>query len=242
MLLNAVLPLLSTLVSLLFAVLVFDQFLHRRKPYQLAWAVGLLFYGISAGTEFLGGAFGWSVLLYRLWYLIGAFFVAAYLGLGTVYLLTPRRFAHAVLALLVLGSLFATYRVFAAPVDPAALPAAGEVVSGKLLPGDVRIMTPFFNIFGAGALVLGALYSAWVFWRRRILPHRVISNIFIAVGAFIPGVTSGLSRFGITNLFFLGELLGVVIIFVGFLISSEVIVQVRVPFTRTVIWSRRAGS
>ena len=51
-------------------------------------------YGISAGTEFLGSAFGWSEPLYRTWYLVGAFGVAAYLGLGTIYLLNRTRFGY----------------------------------------------------------------------------------------------------------------------------------------------------
>lgn len=217
-----VLPLLSTLVSILFAAMVLDQYRRRHKPYQLVWTVGLVWYAISAGTEFLGNAFGWSVELYRWWYIIGAFYVAAYLGMGTVYLLAPRRYAHAVMAVLALGSLYAAYRVLAAPVDAALLPAAGEIVSGRALPGEVRILTPFFNVFGAGALVLGAVYSAWYFWRRGVMGHRVASNVLIALGAFIPSLTSGLSRFGITGAFFLGELLGVVIIFLGFLVSVEV--------------------
>ena len=239
MTLNAILPLFSTIVSFVFASMVLDQFLARRKPYQLVWTIGLVFYGASAFTEFLGGVQGWSPTLYRFWYLIGAFFVAAYLGMGTVYLLTPRRFSHTVMVVLVLGSILAAYKVFAAPIDTAQLPMSSEVVSGKAMPQDVRILTPIFNIFGAGALVIGALYSAWVFWRRRILPHRVISNVLIALGSFIPSITSGLSRFGITEVFFLGELLGVVIIFLGFLVSVEVFEQFRVPFTRTVLWSRR---
>jgi hypothetical protein len=52
--------------------------------------------------------------------------------------------------------------------------------------------------------------------------HRVVSNVLIAVGAFVPGVTGGLSRFGFTEALFLGELLGVVLIFAGFLVSIEV--------------------
>ncbi|MCL5107585.1 MAG: hypothetical protein M1401_01665 [Chloroflexi bacterium] len=216
------LPLLSTLVSLVFAATVFVQYRHRRKPYQLVWTIGLLWYAISAGTEFLGNGFGWNLTLYRWWYIIGAFYVAAYLGMGTVYLIVRRRYAHAIMALLVLGSLYAAYRVLAAPVDPALLPKAGEIVTGQALPSNVRILTPFFNVFGAGALVAGAVYSAWVFWRKGIMGHRVVSNILIALGAFIPSLTGGLSRFGFSGLFFLGELLGVVIIFLGFLVSVEV--------------------
>ena len=95
---NVVLPFFRSLLSFAFAALVADQWLRRRQPYQLVWTVGLLWYGISAGTEFLGGAFGWNEALYRAWYLIGAFGVAAYLGLGTVFLLQPTRFGYFVAA------------------------------------------------------------------------------------------------------------------------------------------------
>src|SRR5712664_1499871 len=92
--LNVVLPLGSSVLSFAFAAMVFDQWWQRRHSFQLVWAIGLLFYGISAGTEFLGSAFGWSEPLYRTWYLIGAFFVAAYLGAGTIYLLRKSRFGY----------------------------------------------------------------------------------------------------------------------------------------------------
>lgn len=228
--LDVVLPLLTTITSAVFAAMVFGQFRRRRKPYQLLWTIGLLWYALSAGTEFVGNAIGWSIDLYRLWYISGAFFVAAYLGMGSVYLLAPRRPAHAVMAVLAVASVVAALRVFSAPVEASLLPAAGEVVSGRALPGDVRVFTPFFNIFGAGALILGAGYSAYVFWRKGIMRHRVTSNILVAVGAFVPSITGGLSRFGITQTFFLGELLGVVLIFVGFLVSVEVFEQL--PFGR----------
>ncbi len=52
-------------------------------------------------------------------------------------------------------------------------------------------------------------------------------------------MTSGLSRFGVTSTFFLGELLGVVFLFAGFLVSIEVFSEVRVPFTHRVVFSRR---
>ncbi len=103
---NVVLPFLSSLLSFIFAILVVDQWLRRRQPYQLVWAIGLLWYGISAGTEFLGGAYGWNEPLYRVWYLIGAFGVAAYLGLGTVWLLRNTRFGYFVAFSVFAGGLF----------------------------------------------------------------------------------------------------------------------------------------
>ena len=53
-----------------------------------------------------------------------------------------------------------------------------------------------------------------------------------------PGWTSGLSRFGVTWSFFIGELLGVVLIFLGFLVSIEVFSDVRLPFTHIVLRRR----
>ena len=104
--LNVVLPFLSSALSFVFAGMVADQWIQRRQPYQLVWAVGLLWYGISAGTEFLGSAYGWNESLYRAWYLFGAFGVASYLGLGTVYLLNRTRFGYFVAVSFALAALF----------------------------------------------------------------------------------------------------------------------------------------
>ncbi|HYV21440.1 MAG TPA: hypothetical protein VEN31_02190, partial [Candidatus Bathyarchaeia archaeon] len=79
-------------MSFVFAAAVLAQWSRRHRGFQLVWAVGLLWYGISAGTEFAGSAFGWSEPLYRTWYLIGALLVPPYLGVGTIYLLSKSRF------------------------------------------------------------------------------------------------------------------------------------------------------
>src|SRR5438477_10500535 len=67
------------------------------------------------------------------------------------------------------------------------------------------------------------------------LNSRVPATILIALGALIPGVTSSLNRFGVTWSFFLGEFLGLVLIFAGFLVSEEVFRNVRLGVT---LWSR----
>ena len=174
-------PLVSAIVSFIFALVVLDQFFARRKPYQLIWTIGLFMYAISTATEFCVGAWGLNVTVYRLWYLFGAIFVAAYLGMGTLYLLTRRHVAHIIMAILLAASFYAAFRVSTASIDLSDL----QVLSGIAMPQGVRFMTPLFNTFGTVSLVGGAIYSAWVFWRRKIMPHRVVSNILIAVGAIL---------------------------------------------------------
>ena len=133
--LNVVLPLLSSGLSFIFAAMVADQWLRRRQPYQLVWTVGLLWYGISAGTEFLGSAFGWSEPLYRTWYLVGAFGVAAYLGLGTIYLLNRTRFGYFVAVSFALAGLFSylTSVKYAREGTPASAETVAAVVAATLL-------------------------------------------------------------------------------------------------------------
>ncbi|MDQ2934947.1 MAG: hypothetical protein M3R49_08185 [Chloroflexota bacterium] len=336
-----VLPFLASLLSFVFAALVFDQWVRRRHAYQLVWTLGLLFYGIGAGVDFLASAFGWNQALYRTWYLFGAFGVAAYLGLGTIFLLNRTRFGYFVAFLLAFGglislafsaarakegiptpgwgialtvgaSLAAAVAVAAAtrlerrrvaPLCVAILGAASLVVvvltltasveapgyavtastgapNGDAFPAYLRMLTPPFNITGGLALVFGAIYSAYIFMpKRRVLRpagtkplvgpllrggavvvnfvaslpgawrayragrlnSRVPATILIALGGFVPSLTSGLTRLGISWAYFLGELLGVVLIFVGFLVSIEVFSDLRLPFTRVVLRRRDRG-
>jgi hypothetical protein len=319
-----------------------DQWLRRRQAYQLVWTVGLIWYGVSAGTEFLGEAFGWSEPLYRTWYLIGAVYVAGWLGLGTVYLLARTRFGYAFAVSLLLAGLFTALsqaKYHYAESGPAPLVyfgvavivaisivvmtfrrderwanlAAAVIVGGSLvaavmavtahltppgysvdpqtliptgekMPGYLRLLTPFFNVTGAFALGLGALYSAYTFMEKRRLirytlrtdqgwgafavnlllapiaivvnfaaslpgafvalvrgrlSSRVPATILIAIGATIPAFTSGANRFGATSAFFVGELLGILFLFAGFLVSIEVFSDIRLPFTHVVLVRRK---
>jgi hypothetical protein len=70
------------------------------------------------------------------------------------------------------------------------------------------------------------------------LNTRVPATILIAIGGFIPAITSGANRFGATSGFFVGEFLGVLFLFSGFLVSVEVFREIRVPFTNRVLRSR----
>jgi hypothetical protein len=239
---NVILPLASTMLSLLFALMLLDQWRTRRRSYQLVWALGMLWYGLSAGTEWIGGAYGWSEALYRAWYLIGAVWVAAWLGLGTVYLLARTRFGYSLALSLALAGLFtylswrrydypdsgvaivlypliglalaAVVAVLTHRGDPrwASLTGGALVVgtvasavlvltvplqapgyyvdsatgipAGELFPGYIRLLTPFFNVTGGLALVLGAVYSAYVFMpKRRVIEYDLRADT--GSGAFL---------------------------------------------------------
>jgi hypothetical protein len=218
---NTWLPFTSCVISFIFAFFVFKRYLMRKGPHLLLWGIGLVFYGIGGFCEAYYGAFGWNPLVFRLWYLFGAILVAAWLGQGTVYLLANRKWANGLMLLLALGSLYGLIRVFSAQLDPSLMTTSvhtGSELSGHAIvtPG-VRTLTPFFNLYGTVTLVGGAAWSAWIFWRKRILLHRTIGNILIAVGAILPAFGGTFSRFGVPGTLYLGELLGAVLMFIGFI-------------------------
>jgi hypothetical protein len=181
----------------------------------------MLFYGIGGFCEAYYGVWGWNPFVFRMWYLFGAILVAAWLGQGTVYLLVRKRWSNILMILLALGSLYGFVRVFTAELNPALMTSSlhtGSELSGHAIvtPG-VRVLTPFFNLYGTVTLVGGAAWSAWLFWRKRILLHRVLGNVLIATGAILPAFGGAFSRFGISGTLYFSELLGALLIFIGYL-------------------------
>lgn len=227
---NVLLPAATSILALVFAAALADQWRERRHGFQAVWALGMLFYGIAAGAEALAGAGGWNEGLYRTWYLTGAVWTAGWLGLGTAFLLRRTRFGYAFALCLFLAGLFTflvrnrpeyegagtlplLYFIAAGVVALAVaietyfqndrwpsiaaiavvgatfvsivmmvtttLPAPGYALDPEtgmpvatLFPGQLRLLTPFLNITGAFALVLGAVFSTYVFMpKRRLLPY-----------------------------------------------------------------------
>ena len=101
------LPALTAILAIVFAVALLDQWFERGRGFQLAWAVGMLLYGIGAAAEAIAAAAGWSDALYRSWYLAGAVLTPAWLGLGTAFLLGRTRFGYTYAALLFFSGLIA---------------------------------------------------------------------------------------------------------------------------------------
>lgn len=218
---NTFVPFISAIISFIFAFFVFNRYRKKGGAHLLLWGLGMTFYGIGGFCEAYFGALGWNPLVYRMWYLFGAILVAAWLGQGTVYLLAKRRWANITMVILGLGSLYATIRIFGAEIDPSFLTTSvhtGSELSGHAIvtPG-IRTLTPLFNIYGVVTLVGGAVYSAWIFYRKRVLLHRTIGNILIAVGALAPAFGGSFSRFGVPGALYTGELIGAILMFAGFI-------------------------
>lgn len=264
---NVLLPGLTSLFALVFAVALFDQWRERRRGFQAVWAIGMIFFAVASGAETVGAIAGWSDLLYRTWYLAGAVCTAAWLGLGTAVLLNRTRFGYAYGLLVILGGMIAfaarnrypdagdsalliviaalviglavmieTYfqnerwptiaaigvviGTVAATFAAYALPLVGGgysispvtgVPTPDAIPGAERLISLVLNVSGGLALVLGALFSAYVFMpKKRVLDYSLdagqsgdsflfnllIAPVAITVNFFasLPGAVSALLR------------------------------------------------
>ncbi len=164
------LPGATSVLALLFALALADQWRDRRHGYQAVWAIGMLWYGIASGCEALAAAFGWSDPLYRVWYLTGAVWTAGWLGLGTAFLLGRTRFGYAFGLCLFLAGLF-TFLVRSRPEYEGAGPVPLlYFVAAGILALAVAIETYFQNdrwpalaaVAVVGATVLSAVLTATV--------------------------------------------------------------------------------
>jgi len=218
---------LNTLASAAFAVVALWHYWRQRKTFLLVWSLALTTYVISAGCELALTITGqWTAPLYIIWYLTGAMLGAVYFGQGTAYFLLPRPRAHAFMVVVLLLSAYGVVLTLTTPLNLSAVYPA--IPSGAGYPSireagfdTPRWLTPFLNTYGFLWLNGGALYSAVQLARKRMEKHRVLANALIAAGGTTVGVISTLNRFGHHEFQYVGETIGIVLMFSGFLLSTR---------------------
>jgi hypothetical protein len=225
-------PILSTIITFFFAVAVFSRFRVRHGAHLLLWSIGLVLYGIGTLTEVIM-LFTFNAIALKLWYLSGAMLTAAWLGQGTINLLVRRRgIAPTLNIILIIVSLLALGLVLAAPITPAAAnynpaqPLSAQYKDILTRSEIVVLLTILLNTYGTLTLVGGAIYSAYIFWRKKVLFNRMVGNILIAVGAILPAIGGSFIQMGLPDFLYLSEFLGAILMYIGFL-QATVIVAVK---------------
>jgi hypothetical protein len=219
------LPYLSTIVTFIFTVAVYNRYRQRGGIHLLLWAFGLLLYGIGTLSEVILGL-TFNVFVLKIWYLTGAMLTAAWLGMGTVHLLIRKGNAAQVITwVLAAVSVLAFLLIMIAPVTSTAYdvtrPVSEQYKEVFSRNGLIILLTILLNIYGTLTLVGGAIYSAFLFWRKKILVNRMFGNILIAAGALSPAMGGTFLRAGLTDLLYLSELIGAILMFIGFLMATS---------------------
>lgn len=209
-------PIATTILCAFFAPIVFARWRSRRPaPHLLWWALGIAMYGVGTFTESFTTLFGWNEIVFRSWYISGALLGGAPLAQGTVYLMFERKTANRMAAVLGAVIVVAATVVILAPIDPSLVEThrlTGSVMQWR----GARLFSPFINTYAAIFLIGGALVSAWRFRKDPTARHRFIGNCFIAFGALLPGIGGMATRFGHTEVLYVMELFGIVLIWIGY--------------------------
>jgi hypothetical protein len=213
------LPIVTTVLTVPFAVEIFRR--YRRFPdrlHLLWWALGIVIYGAGTLTEALTTLLGWQEPVFRAWYITGALLGGAPLAQGTVYLLLPRRRAHVLTIVLLAVVAVAATAVLMSPINYAQVEP--HRLTGRVFEWTwVRRFSPFINLYAVVFLIGGAILSALRFSLHRQTQHRAVANVLIALGALLPGIGGTATRMGYTEVLYVTELIGLVLIWTGYRMS-----------------------
>ena len=220
---NILISAIDVIVSAVFAVSVFRQYAARRKMHQLMWGIAIAIWAIAVAAELAATLRGrWGLITYRAYYATGALLIPAWLGMGTMYLIFPKRVNDVILGILSVLSAIGILLIATWPINAATLYAvSASTVPLKVFPFfPIQLLLIILNSLGALAFILGALWSVVLFAWKRQNKERAIATGLIAIGGLIAAVAHSVGVLSGIELFRLSELVAVVFIFAGYLLSN----------------------
>jgi hypothetical protein len=213
------LPLITTAVCLVFCAQLFWRFNQRRSgAHLLWWGIGVFAFGLGTALESAITLGGNSVVLNKSWYIAGALCGGYPLAQGSVFLLMKRRVAWTLTAITLPLVIVLSVLVALSPVVIEALEQHRP--SGAILGWQwIRWMTPIVNLYAAAFLVGGAVVSAGRYHGSREPGDgaRATGNALIAIGALLPGIGGGMAKAGVVEALYVGEFIGIILIWLGYM-------------------------
>jgi hypothetical protein len=209
------LPILTTIISACFAVVLVRRYRSRGGTHHLWWTAGVGFYGLGTAIESAITLFGNTVLLTKVWYIAGALLGGYPLAQGSVYFHLRRRTAHILSAITLPFIAVVSVLVLLSPANVAALEPhrPGGAVLGW---SWIRLFTPFINSYAAFFLIGTAIRSSWRAIRNHTSANLAIGNALIAIGAILPGIGGGMAKAGVVEALYIGEFVGIILIWIGY--------------------------
>jgi hypothetical protein len=209
-------PIATTILSGVFFIILYKHWESKNKPsYLFWWMIGVLCYGLGTLTESIVGIFQWSEPVFKSWYVLGALLGGFPLAQGSVYLIFRKRTADIMMYIVVSIIVVASVLVWLSPID-FSLVEPSRLTGSVLVWKNVRLITPIVNMYAFIFLVGGAVYSAYHYSKDRTFKNRFIGNIFIALGGLLPGIGGTFTKFGYTEVLYVTELVGIILIYMGY--------------------------
>jgi hypothetical protein len=232
--LNGALAGTATLIATAFTLSTADRWIKRRQPHELAWTIAMALFAMGSACLWWAESTGWNIFVFRMFFLAGAVLNVSWLALGTVYLLGGHQLGNRVRQVLIWLSGFATGIVLVA--QSKAEVVADQFPTGKEVFGVApRILAAVGSGVPALVIIFGALWSAWRVLRKKnpalstgakrsvfSAGRLALGNVLIASGTLVLSASGTLAgRFGEDRAFAITLLVGVSILFFGFLVASN---------------------
>jgi hypothetical protein len=213
---RAIPPIAATLVAALFALLLVRSYRRRPAAQKALWALGFFLFAFAAACEAAAQRHGWTPFLFRSYYLCGGVLTVAALGAGSAMLQLRPRLRDVLLGGLAVAAIAAAVTVAVAPVDAQMLAetATGRPPANGALGGHAFLWAIALNSVGTLLLVGGSGLS--IFRRRNVR-----ANVWIGTGALVVALATGLSRGGDYSYVYIGQLVGIALMFAGFTLPAR---------------------
>jgi len=235
---------LNVLVTGIFAIVVLRQYLRRHRSYQLYWSVGLfmaflatlcyVFMLLTGPTSYDG------VILFRFYYVLGVL-TPAWLGLGSVALISGPRLTTICLTFLYLLSALTTALVLLAQIDMRPLATIVGPGTGILIPGLWLVAVIVANTLGVVAVVGVAIYSGLKLLRQQNViagfrtSNILWANVLILAGDLLNAAAGTFARvLGFESGFWIVMAFGWLVFFAGVLLASRRSATARATQTKIV--------
>ena len=223
----------NVVVTGLFAGAVLRQYARKKRVSQLYWSIALIMAFLATLAYVLmvivGPTNSSGIALFRIYYMLGAALVPAWLGLGSIALVASPRITRICLIALVALSILAVGLISTATINMSKLSQiAGTPGTGILEPGAWLVTIIILNTLGVLAVVGVALYSGWKLIRRQssVAGIQTINllwaNVLILAGVLLNAAAGSLARFfGLQSSFWIIQAFGWTVFFAGVLIASH---------------------
>ncbi|MDQ6848123.1 MAG: hypothetical protein M3019_11190 [Candidatus Dormibacteraeota bacterium] len=210
----------ASVISVIFAWVVFTRFTLTGRPAFAAWTTGLLIFAAAAACQAIGEHSGFNAPLFRAFYLLGGVLGVIWLSMGTLFLLAPPRMARTATLVLVALTLLLAIDAAVVHVDTSRLRNTAGVLGDAISHGSpLQLGAVVLNIVGTLILVGGSAWSAYRLLRDHGGADRVICNVLLTIGAFVIAAGFSAAKIAGGSLDTLGvyEAIGIVVMFAGFL-------------------------
>lgn len=205
---------LSFIISLIFGLVLLLKYIKNFKLNNLFWSLGFIFMAVAYLLNFYALLTEWNPNIFKIYY-FSSMFLVILLGLGTSFLLNNKFSKYFLIYSIIFSILFAIFD-FTASVN------MNYLLNNNLnaMPVTVVMISLLLVIPGSIILIVGAYYSAIKLRKNK---NAIIYNSLIGTGALIYTITGSIALANIYIFFYTLQLVGLILMFIGFLKSINVI-------------------